>query len=114
MPVWLLKAASAFPLFPAEGKKRARLGVGQNMYTPPDITQENPPLDERPYAGWLYGSVGVVAETGKQLDQLELSLGVVGPASLAAKTQKLVHVITGSETARAAGTNSLGTNPASF
>lgn len=100
LPTWLLDAAHAFPFFPEGGKKRARLGVGQNMYTPPDITLANPPLDERPYAGWLYGSVGLVAETGKQLDQLELNLGVVGPASLAAETQKLVHEITGSDNPR--------------
>ncbi len=100
VPAWLLDAADAFPLFPDGGKKRARLSVGQNMYAPPDLTQENPPLDERPYAGWLYGSIGLVAETGQQLDQLELSLGVVGPASFAAETQKLVHEITGSDNPR--------------
>jgi hypothetical protein len=53
------------------------------MYTPRDITLANPPLDDRPYAGWLYATLGLGVETGRQLDQLALSLGVVGPESLA-------------------------------
>src|SRR3546814_15174227 len=70
------------------------------MYTPDDVALRNPPLDDRPYAGWLYGSVGLIAETGRRLDQLELTLGVVGPASLAEQTQKLIHEITDSQEPR--------------
>jgi hypothetical protein len=100
VPEWLQDAARQFPFFPDDGTMRAGFAVGQSIYTPPDITLENPPLDERPYAGWLYGSIGLVAESGRQLDQLELSLGVVGPASLADETQKFVHEITGSDDPR--------------
>jgi hypothetical protein len=95
-PDWLLRAARWFPLFPKGGTVRTSYALGQNMYTPENIELENPPGDDRPYAGWLYGSAGVIAETGRRLDQLELSLGVVGPASLAEQTQKRVHEITGS------------------
>src|SRR3546814_4711146 len=70
------------------------------MYTPDDVALRNPPLDDRPYAGWLYGSVGLIAETGRRLDQLELTLGVVGPASLTEQTQKLIHEITDSQEPR--------------
>jgi hypothetical protein len=58
---------------------------------------DDPPLDDRPYAGWLYGSLGLISETGKQLDQLGLTVGMVGPASLAEQTQKLVHSIVGAD-----------------
>ncbi len=93
-PVWALKAARLLPFFPEKGKVRSSYAIGQNMYTPNDITDEDPPLDERPYAGWLYGAVGIVVETGeKQLDQLQFQLGVVGPASLAEQSQKYVHKI---------------------
>jgi hypothetical protein len=92
-PEWALGAARWFPLFPSGGVVRTSYAIGQNMYTPRDITLEIPPLDDRPYAGWLYGSIGLIAETGRLLDQLELTLGVVGPASFADKTQKIIHKI---------------------
>lgn len=37
----------------------------------------------------------LIAETGRRLDQLELTPGVVGPASLAEQTQTFVHEVTG-------------------
>ena len=74
------------------------------MYTPSDITDPTPPLDDRPYAGWLYGSVGLIGETGTQLDQIQLTLGVVGPLSLAEQTQKFVHALTGAERPEGWGT----------
>lgn len=90
-PEWVLRLADKFPLFPVGKAVRASYAVGQNMYTPEDITLRDPPLDDRPYGGWLYGSVGLIAETGQRLDQLELTVGMVGPASLAEQTQKRVH-----------------------
>lgn len=67
--------------------------LGQNMFTPSDIEDPNPPSNERPYAGFLYGSVGVVADTGTDLHTFALDLGVVGPASLAEPVQKYIHEI---------------------
>lgn len=99
-PSWAASAARWFPLFPDGGIVRTSYAIGQNMYTPADIALRDPPLDDRPYAGWLYGSIGLIAETGRQLDQLELTLGVVGPASLAAQTQKFIHKITDSQEPR--------------
>lgn len=65
--------------------------LGQSMYTPSDISQPNPPPGERPYAGFLYGSVGIAADSGRTLDTISLEFGMVGPSSLAEETQKLVH-----------------------
>ena len=67
--------------------------LGQNMFTPSDIEDPNPPANDRPYAGFLYGSIGVVADTGTQLHTFALDIGVVGPASLAEPSQKLIHDI---------------------
>ncbi|MFD2264220.1 lipid A deacylase LpxR family protein [Lacibacterium aquatile] len=94
VPSWI-QGGSKF-LFPDQSAARIEYALGQNMYTPKDITRIVPDADDRPYAGWLYGSVGIIAETGRQLDQLQLSLGVVGPAALAGETQKAVHKVTGS------------------
>ncbi|MCK9988133.1 MAG: lipid A 3-O-deacylase [Azoarcus sp.] len=94
-PEWALRAARRLPFFPEDGTVRTSYAIGQNMYTPQDIEIPNPPLDDRPYAGWLYGSIGLIAETGGRLDQLELTLGIVGPPSLAEQTQTFVHEVVG-------------------
>lgn len=99
-PGWALRIARLLPWFPTEGSVRHGYAFGQNMYTPRDIELVDPPRDDRPYAGWLYGAVGVGVETGRQLDQLGLMLGVVGPASLAEQSQKFIHKITGSDKPR--------------
>lgn len=71
--------------------------VGQNIYTPSDITDPNPPPGERPYSGFLYGSYGLVADRGDQLDTIAIDIGVVGPPSLAEPTQKFVHELINSD-----------------
>lgn len=99
-PKWVEDMARRIPGFPREGQVLPTYSLGQNMYTPSDITVEDPPKGERPYAGWLYATIGLAAETGRQLDQLVLTVGIVGPASLAEKTQKLVHKAVGSDEPR--------------
>lgn len=79
-----------------QGNKRISIALGQNMYTPTDLTQTALIPNDRPYAGWLYGSVGMVSDTGKRLDNAMLTVGVVGPASLAKPTQRWVHEVIGS------------------
>lgn len=96
VPRWVTAAATALPFFPDEGEMRASFALGQNMFTPADITRASPGPDDRPYAGWLYAAVGLVADTGDRLDRVELSVGVVGPSAHAAEAQTLVHSITGS------------------
>jgi len=73
------------------GKKRISIAAGQSMFTPSDISISGPIRNDRPYAGWLYGSVGIVSDTGAMLDNLVLTLGMVGPASLAEPSQKFFH-----------------------
>lgn len=97
VPEWVNDAADWFPLFPEGGKRRVGFSLGQSMFTPRDISLDVPDPNDRPYAGFLYGGVGLVSDTGTRLDSLELQLGVVGPASLAEETQKAVHTITGSQ-----------------
>lgn len=97
VPIWALQAARILPMFPTAGTVRASYTLGQSIYTPGDITLEDPPRDDRPYAGWLYGAIGLMAETGSRLDQLQVQLGVVGPWSFADETQTLVHEIVGAD-----------------
>ncbi len=76
-----------------EGKKRIDFALGQNIYAPENISLSTPDPNDRPYAGWLYGSVGVVSDRGDRLDNVMLTLGVVGPHAYAAQTQDYVHRI---------------------
>ena len=95
-PDWAVQIARAIPWLSDNGEIRTGYALGQSAFTPADITLANPPLDDRPYAGWLYGTVGLDVETAGASDQLSLTLGVVGPASLAAQNQKAIHKLTGS------------------
>jgi len=101
-PKWADAIAQRLPVYRAGATVRTLFTLGQNMYTPDDISLESPPLDDRPYAGWTYFSVGLLALTESdaanarakrpnRLDQLELWVGVIGPASFAEDVQKFVH-----------------------
>ena len=95
LPSWVTSFANILPTA-SEGNKRISLAVGQSFFTPNDITQPNPSPNDHPYAGWLYGSIGVVSDTGKTLDNIILTLGVVGPSALAKQTQTILHSAIGS------------------
>ena len=70
---------------------------GQAMYTPGDFSRTDLIPQDRPYAGLLY--VGLswnrrgrdVSSGLEMLDTREVTLGVIGPLSLARQTQDLVH-----------------------
>jgi lipid A 3-O-deacylase len=87
--------ARQIPLFAAWGVVRTEYAIQQTIFTPRNTDLVVPDARDRPYAGYLNASFGLIGETGPLLDQLSLSLGVVGPASLARESQKLVHDILG-------------------
>jgi hypothetical protein len=100
-PTWLKRAAAFVPIFSRRGHLRTSYAVGQSIFTPEDITRKDLIDDERPYAGWLYGAIGLISDHrvrdgslgSGRLDSLELNLGVVGPSALAEETQSFVHKI---------------------
>lgn len=94
-PGWVSRLAQAIPWFPRDGVVRHGYAFGQSMFTPGDITLTNPPLTDRPYAGWLYGTFGLASATPNRLDLFTLSVGMVGPAALGEPTQKFVHHVVG-------------------
>lgn len=96
MPGWSRSLANALPLAP-EGHKRISVALGQNMYAPENLQSSELVRGQQPYAGWLYGSVGMVSDTGTTLDNVMLTLGVVGPLSGAEQTQKFIHKLTDSQ-----------------
>lgn len=74
---------------------------GQSMYTPENYTRADLIEDDRPYAGLLYVGLAwnrrVHPEGAKyeMLDTRELTLGVIGPWSLAEQSQYTVHKLRG-------------------
>jgi lipid A 3-O-deacylase len=75
---------------------RASFSIGQNMYTPEDVFASQLLLKDRPYAGWLYMGFGLVAnKRDSRYDKVMLEVGMIGPSSLAEKTQKFWHSIWG-------------------
>jgi len=92
-PSWSIKLARLMRWFPKQGEVHHGYAIGQSMFAPSDITIANPSSRERPYAGWLYGAIGLGLESGETLDIFALTIGMVGPASLAEQSQKLIHRI---------------------
>jgi hypothetical protein len=75
----------------SQGSHNFGLFVGQNIYTPRDITVDTPQPYDRPWASWLY--LGGVAQRvkGNRLDTAEIDVGVVGPPALGEQVQSNWH-----------------------
>lgn len=69
----------------------ASWSLAQEMYTPDNIQDPNPPETDQPYAGVLYIDSTLYARNERWMHAWELKLGVVGPASQAASVQRDVH-----------------------
>jgi len=92
-PDWAVDLARKLPFFAQTGDVRTRYALGQDIFTPNNLHLTDPPPGARPYAGFLYGAFGLVDDSETNLDQLQITLGIVGPASLAEDAQKFVHGI---------------------
>jgi lipid A 3-O-deacylase len=75
--------------------------LGQSMYTPTDPTRSDLIVDDRPYAGLLYAGMSWnhrrldVSNQTETLETREVTLGVIGPLSMARQMQDLVHRVKG-------------------
>jgi hypothetical protein len=78
-------------------KTYAAWSLVQEMNTPNDIDNPNPPLDDQPYSGMLYIDSVLYARGDRWTHAWELKLGVVGPASRAEHTQKDFHHLVGAD-----------------
>jgi hypothetical protein len=65
--------------------------LGHNTYTPVDTDTATLLPNDRPYAGWLYGSILLHAQLDNQLRLVELSLGVIGPSARGEQLQNTWH-----------------------
>jgi len=89
---------SFLPFVSNEGSRTyVSWSLAQEMHTPDDITNPNPPLDDQPYAGVLYLDSVIYSRKGRWAHAWQLRLGVVGPASQADNVQKWLHEVIGSD-----------------
>jgi len=97
-PEAIARLWDALPLPLDRDHRRVEFALGQSMFTPSDTDRADLIRDDRPYAGWFYGSMALLSH-GKgdnaDLESLELDLGIVGPASLAEQTQIKWHQLIG-------------------
>lgn len=91
-PEWMRALANLIPPHGAQKDARIEVELGQVIFTPEDLSRTTPDPVDRPYAGILYAAAGMVAQTNERtLDQTQLVLGVIGPASQAGDVQSNVH-----------------------
>jgi hypothetical protein len=104
VPHWLETFSEKLPAigFTASAN-RIGTQVGQNIYTPANISVTNLQSGDRPYAGWLYTGLifqrrGLAAKRIPTLEHFQLDLGIIGPDSLAEEAQTWIHELRGFET----------------
>ena len=91
VPDFIYNMADWIPLNDLNDKTAITYSVGQNLYTPSNIETALPQPDDRPWAAFLYGSAGLTTVTDDHIDEVEMTLGMVGPAALGEQTQKFIH-----------------------
>ena len=79
----------------AQAQRRVAWFFGQSIFTPKNLDIKPPDPRDRPYAGWLYVGPSLLQETGDQLENLELDIGLVGPGALGEQIQNDWHQFIG-------------------
>jgi lipid A 3-O-deacylase len=94
--------ASVMPFLASDATLRGGFSLGHNIYTPNNILTTSVIANERPYAGYLYAGMAVVAESKSDgtLDTWELDIGLVGPSALGEEVQNNFHRLIGTPEAR--------------
>ena len=63
VPEYIQEMTEYIPTFDVDDKTGTYFSLGHNIYTPQDIRIEQQPLDDRPWAAFLYGSIGLLSWT---------------------------------------------------
>ena len=94
-PLWLFAPAANWLGLPEPTLTSALLA--QLIVTPDDITRAVPDPTDAPYLGALKFRATQVYVRDDVADMVSFDIGVIGPASGAAQTQRFVHRLTGSK-----------------
>ncbi|MDF1722668.1 MAG: lipid A deacylase LpxR family protein [Minwuia sp.] len=76
------------------------VAIGQNLFTPSDITQAAPQPGDHPYAGWLYIEAAAIADDNTHVETVTANLGIVGPLALGELVQNTFHQLIDSDIAQ--------------
>ena len=78
-----------------DGVQRISFDISQSLFTP-RYTQVNPPDPrDRPYAGYLNATLGLLHDSDNTRSLLAVTLGVIGPSALGQPTQNGFHNLIG-------------------
>ena len=98
VPRWVGVLSRSLPSFGiAAPINHAGVVLGQNIYTPDNLTSAVIVTDDRPYAGWLYAGAVLMrrGETPAQhipvMESFEINLGIIGPEALSEEGQENIH-----------------------
>ncbi|QVY66823.1 lipid A deacylase LpxR family protein [Polaribacter sp. Q13] len=81
---------------PSLEKRILEWQIGQEMYTPYKTTVEDVNDQDRPFAGYLYGSFGIKRiYKNNQIFKTSAQIGVIGTNSYAEELQEFIHDIYG-------------------
>jgi len=83
--------ADIIPNFDIDGTTSVYYSIGHNLYTPERIDIPIPDTKDRPYAAFLYGSVGFTDIEDNHIDDIEITLGVIGPMAFGEEIQVNYH-----------------------
>jgi len=83
-----------------DGVQRISVDLSQSIFTPRNTQLSRPDPRDRPYAGYLNATLGLVHDTDETRSLLALSLGVVGPSALGRVVQNGFHDIIGDPATR--------------
>jgi hypothetical protein len=93
LPLWLRpvrKACAGCVIYP-------NFSIGQQMYTPEDLENPDPQPGERPWAAWMYASLGGTIDTSDTTrHDVEVQIGVTGDLAGGEFGQKFWHELTSS------------------
>ena len=78
-----------------DGVQRVSFDLSQSIFTPHNTQLDPPDPRDRPYAGWLRGSVQLLTDKDESRSVLGIGLGVVGSGALGRQVQNGFHSIIG-------------------
>lgn len=79
------------PTFEINQTSSIHYSLGQTIFSPKDTAQTALIVNDRPWAGFLYGTLGMMTLTDNHTDEVEATIGIAGPAAMGEQSQKFVH-----------------------
>lgn len=77
------------------GDTRFSIGLTQQLFTPNETKDTNPPMNDEPYAGYLAVNLGLTQDGANTRSLLGMNLGIVGPAAGGRWVQNNFHSLIG-------------------